>query len=220
MRKSLTCSETIKRCSRLEFHQPSRTWSKKWEWKKQPFIPYSWSSYRIINNQLLSASKIWVVCLLWNWINDWKVSLWVALEFKIQSKVLILTFVDITPWWLEPTCSLEKKSARWSTPLPYSGLPASTSVAPSKMGTDNKISTSYWKNLQYWLIRMQRWTEKRSNNKVKSLSHVQLFATPWTLAYQAPWSMGFSRQQYWSGLPFSSPGDLPDPGIEPGSPTL
>ena len=56
--------------------------------------------------------------------------------------------------------------------------------------------------------------------KVKSLSHVQLFATPWTVAYQAPLSMGFSRQEYWSGLPFPSPGDLPDPGIELGSPTL
>ena len=47
-----------------------------------------------------------------------------------------------------------------------------------------------------------------------------VFATPWTVAYQAPPSMGFSRQEYWSGLPFSSPGDLPDPGIEPGSPAL
>ena len=56
--------------------------------------------------------------------------------------------------------------------------------------------------------------------KVKSLSHVRLFATPWTVACQAPRSMGFSRQQYWSGLPFPSPGDFPDPGIEPGSPTL
>ena len=44
--------------------------------------------------------------------------------------------------------------------------------------------------------------------------------TPWTVAYQAPPSMGFSRQECWSGLPFPSPGDLPDPGIEPGSPTL
>ena len=44
--------------------------------------------------------------------------------------------------------------------------------------------------------------------------------TPWTVAYQAPPSMGFSRQEYWSGLPFPSPGDLPDPGIKPGSPTL
>ena len=52
------------------------------------------------------------------------------------------------------------------------------------------------------------------------LSHIQLFATPWTVACQAPLSMEFSRQEYWSGLPFPSPGDLPDPGIEPGSPTL
>ena len=56
--------------------------------------------------------------------------------------------------------------------------------------------------------------------KVKSLSCVQLFATPWTEAYQAPPSMGFSRQEYWSGLPFPSSGDLPDPGIEPRSPAF
>ena len=55
---------------------------------------------------------------------------------------------------------------------------------------------------------------------VKSLSHVRLFATPWTVAPQAPPYMGFSRQEYWSGLPFPSPGDLPDPGIEPRSPSL
>ena len=55
---------------------------------------------------------------------------------------------------------------------------------------------------------------------MKSLSRVRLFATPWTVAYQAPLSMGFSRQEYWSGLPFPSPGDLPDPGIELGSPKL
>ena len=53
-----------------------------------------------------------------------------------------------------------------------------------------------------------------------SFSHVQLFATPWTTAYQAPLSMGFSRQEYWNGLPFPSPGDLPNPGIEPRSPAL
>ena len=55
---------------------------------------------------------------------------------------------------------------------------------------------------------------------LKSLSHVWLFAIPWTVAHQAPTSMGFSRQEYWSGLPFPSPGDLPKPGIEPRSPTL
>ena len=51
---------------------------------------------------------------------------------------------------------------------------------------------------------------------MKPLSHVRLFATPWTVAYQAPLSIGFSRQQYWSGLPFPSPADLPNPGIKPG----
>ena len=56
--------------------------------------------------------------------------------------------------------------------------------------------------------------------KVKSLSPVRLFATPWTVAYQASPSMGFSRQEYWSVLPFPTPGDLPNPGIEPGSPAL
>ena len=56
--------------------------------------------------------------------------------------------------------------------------------------------------------------------KVKSLSQVRLFATPWTVAYQAPPSTGFSRQECWSGLPFPSPGHLPDPGIEPGSHAL
>ena len=55
---------------------------------------------------------------------------------------------------------------------------------------------------------------------MKSLSPVQLFAIPWTVAHQAPLSMEFFRQEYWNGLPFPSPGDLPDPGIEPGSPAL
>ena len=56
--------------------------------------------------------------------------------------------------------------------------------------------------------------------KVKSLSRVRLLATPWTVAYQASPSMGFSRQEHWSGLLFPSPGDLPDPGIEPVSSAL
>ena len=55
---------------------------------------------------------------------------------------------------------------------------------------------------------------------VKSLSRVRLFATPWTIAHQAPQSMEFSRQEGWSELPFPSPGDLPNPGIEPASPAL
>ena len=59
-----------------------------------------------------------------------------------------------------------------------------------------------------------------SEVKVKLLSRIRLFATPWTGAYQAPPSMGFSRQEYRGGLPFPSPGDLPNPGIKPRSPTF
>ena len=56
--------------------------------------------------------------------------------------------------------------------------------------------------------------------KVKLLSRVQIFATPWIVAYLAPPSLGFSKQEYWSGLPFPSPGDLPNSGIEPRSPAF
>ena len=55
---------------------------------------------------------------------------------------------------------------------------------------------------------------------VEMLSRVRLFAIPWTVAYQVPPSMEFSRQEYWMGLPFPSPGDLPNPGIEPRSPSV
>ena len=85
------------------------------------------------------------------------------------------------------------------------------------------------KPLQYSCLENPMNSMKRQNDrilkeelprslKVKFLSGVRLFVTPWTVAYQAPLSMGFSRQEYCSGLPFPPPGDLPDPGIEPRSP--
>ena len=66
--------------------------------------------------------------------------------------------------------------------------------------------------MQYWFL--------NHKVKVKLLSCVRLLVTPWTIAHQASPSMKFSRQQYWSGLLFPSPGDLPVPGIKPGSPAL
>ena len=69
-------------------------------------------------------------------------------------------------------------------------------------------------NIKYINYKYSRSTQV----KVKSLSCVRLFATPWTVAHQALPSMGFSRQEYWSGLPFPSPGDPPNPVTEPGSP--
>ena len=68
-----------------------------------------------------------------------------------------------------------------------------------------------------FLVIHDRHSYLREGLYVKLLSRVRLFATPWTVAHQAPLSLGFSRQEYWSGLPFPSP-DLPHPGIEPRSP--
>ena len=67
------------------------------------------------------------------------------------------------------------------------------------------------------ILNLSAWLKKK---KKKSLSHVRLFTTLWTVVCQAPLSMGFSRQEYWSGLPCPLPGDLPDLGSESGSPEL
>ena len=69
-------------------------------------------------------------------------------------------------------------------------------------------------------IASRLFTDWATREWVKSLGRIRLFATPWTAAYQAPLSMGFFRQESWSGLLFPSPGDLPNPRIEPRSPTL
>ena len=81
--------------------------------------------------------------------------------------------------------------------------------APTKLNGENASLFWLWDKRTWWFL---------SENclgqvKVKSFSRVRLFATPWTVAYQASRSMGFSRQGYWSGLLFPSPGGLPDPGI-------
>ena len=55
---------------------------------------------------------------------------------------------------------------------------------------------------------------------LRQFNHVQLFVTPWTVAHQGPLSVGLPRQEYWNGLPFPPPGDLPDPGIKPLFPAL
>ena len=60
----------------------------------------------------------------------------------------------------------------------------------------------------------------KSESESKVAQSCPTLATPWTVAYNVPPSMGFSRQEYWSGVPFPSPEDLPNPEIEPGSPTL
>ena len=90
-------------------------------------------------------------------------------------------------------------------------LPDGVNWLRGKLGLSKSLiqfSVDGWSCVPSWLF------------KVKSLSLVQLLATPWTVAYQPPLSMGLSKQEYWSELPFPSPGDLPNPGIKPGSPAL
>ena len=89
-------------------------------------------------------------------------------------------------------------------------LPSRTSRTPSSLcapvGARNPRAAAYQLSL--------------CTVSAQSLTCVQLFSIPWTVALQAPLSMGFPRKEYWSGLPFPSPGDLPNPGIEPASPAL
>ena len=106
--------------------------------------------------------------------------------------------------WLEPGCWLQIPTARITWWILVYG----------KM-----LALDFAKLYSYPQIVMKE-------SEIELLSHVWLFATPWTVARQALLSMGFSKQEYWIGLPFPSPGDLPDrgiephPGIEPGSPAL
>ena len=94
-------------------------------------------------------------------------------------------------------------------------MPANLGNSAVPTGLENVSFHSSLKERQ-----CQRVLKVKKVKEVKSLSRVRLFATPWTVAYQASLSMELSRQGYWSGLPFPSPGGLPDPGIEPRSPTL
>ena len=82
-----------------------------------------------------------------------------------------------------------------------------------------KLQPNLYENVSY---RLSKYISENKTSWMKgwSLNLVWFFATPWTLTYQTPLSIGFSRQEYWSGLPFPSPGDLPDLGIKPVSPVL
>ena len=111
-----------------------------------------------------------------------------------------------------PRCGsrISAMGSRWFPPCgPEWKMRSQPWVTPTRelWEVSDPLSSSNW-----WVI----WV----HSGVKSLSRVRLFAIPWTVAHQAPLSMGFSRQECWSGLPFPSPGDLPNPGIKPRSPTL
>ncbi|CAI9169360.1 unnamed protein product [Rangifer tarandus platyrhynchus] len=93
-----------------------------------------------------------------------------------------------------------------------------------KAQSGDRNHTGYWdkenltQRIVSWGVNLvTRYVKSESESEVAQSSPT--LCDPWTVAHQAPLSMGFSRQEYWSGLPFPSPGDLPDPGIEPGSPS-
>ena len=115
--------------------------------------------------------------------------------------MLLELFIFSTPW----------ASSGWSEAL----------CAPGNLGGQVYIdSLAVLRNRFYYLSPGTSSYLEVKWSEVNSLSRVWLFATPWTVAHWAPPSMWFSRQEYCSGLPFPSPGDLPGAGIEPGSPAL
>ena len=108
-----------------------------------------------------------------------------------------------TPWTVACQAPLSMGFSRSGLPFPSPGDHPNPGIQPRSPSLQADALTS----------------EPPGKPKVKLLNCVRLFETPWTVAYQTSPSMGFSRQEYQSGLPFPSPGDLPNPGIEPRSPT-
>ena len=106
--------------------------------------------------------------------------------------------------------------------LNYQSVRLYTSYAKKQGDIFKKLKYRWLKKSCYNIFKVYSTLIQLDNTweTVKSLSRVRLFVTPRTVAYHAPPSMGYSRQEYWSGLPFPSPGDLPDPGIEPRSPAF
>ena len=103
----------------------------------------------------------------------------------------------------------QPRIAEWVTILPFSSPGDLSDPGMEPVSPALAVESSLWATREALSLYYKR-----------SLSHVRLFVTPWTVAYQGPLSMGFPRQEYCSGLPFPSPGDLPNPLIEPESPTL
>ena len=127
------------------------------------------------------------------------------------------------PKWLggkESTCqSWRRRFDPWVGKIPWRRVWQTTPVfLPGELhGQRRMAGCSLWGHNR---VRHNLAMKQQPCDHMKSLSRVRLFATPWTVTYQAPLSMGFYRQRYWSGLPFTSPGYLPDPGMEPTFSTL
>ena len=139
------------------------------------------------------------------------------LSISVYSQSLSRVRLFATPWMAAPQVPLSMDFPRleyWSelpfpivATLPDPGIEPVSSAPPALAGR--------------LLTPRATWEAHTAVARdVEPLSRVRLLATPWTAAYHAPPSTGFSRQKYWSGLPFTFPEDLPNPGNEPGSPAL
>ena len=172
---------------------------------------------------------------------------WRAIIYWIMPSTQLLSHVRLfaAPWTIiacqAPTSMGFSRQKYWNgLPLPtpedllHPGV-ESTSLTSPPLAAGFFTTRATWKAqiIPGWLVKKKLMVFPQGANhvykciswslkvKVKSLSHFLLFGTiPWTVAYQALLSMGFSRQEYWSGLPFPSPGDLPNPGVEPGCSAL
>ena len=167
-----------------------------------------------INNKYFSTSVNHNFITFYS-TDDWKLhflSLYACKRNGKEGPVLCLVAVlsdpFATPWTVACHVPL---------PMEFECVAMPTSMGSSQPRNQTQVSHIAGGLFTIWATREAL---ERPWSEVKSLSRVQLFATPWTVAHQAPPSMGFSRQEYWSGLPFPSPGDLPEPGIKPRSPTL
>ena len=116
-------------------------------------------------------------------------------------------------WGQEAKGTTEDKMAGWHHLLDGREFEWTLGVGDGQGGL---VCCNSWGHKESDMTEWLNWTEL----KVKLLSHVRLFGTPWTVAYQATLSIGIFQTGVWKGLPFPSPGDLPNPGIEPRSPAL
>ena len=143
-----------------------------------------------------------VISLLFNMLSR------LVIAFLPRSKLLLIS-------WLQSPSSVILGSRKRKSVTVSIVSPSICHKVRDQMSRFSFFECSVLSQLFYFPLSLAlKWSE------AQWLSRVRLFATPWTIAYQAPLSMGFSRQENWSGLPFPSPGELLDPEIEPGFPTL
>ena len=164
----------------------------------------------------------------------------------VHAKSLSCVQLFVTPWAVAHQTPLSMEFPRQEEQEEHPGLISFRMDWLDLLAVQGTLKSPALPRLDIYLKEMQNWVSKRYwsllpmftavlfiiakigkqpkcpsvESEVKSLGCVWFFATPWTVAYQAPTSMGFPRQEYWSGLPFPSPGDLPHPGMEPVSPKL